>query len=262
MNRFVRCAGSVLAAMLLLTACSLVKKPVDGPATDTITSRPTPTTNPTATPTEETTEEATEEPTPEVTPTDGEATMAAMDDFVSASLRYHATEDDVTATLGDPKASMAHEEGATGATIITMEYANGLVVTLLQATPDEMAHVIGVKITAPDIAGPRGLMVGDSKEKVLASFYRDPDETGSILYCAEKKEITVSETIIVPPRGYIADEPDENGRTEIGYSVPVEPYPDDMDILDFVFQSHGMLTFFIKDGAVDEIAWMVRAMAE
>ena len=182
-----------------------------------------------------------------------------MEDVIVGSIKYGASIKEVKAVFGEPESTNTYMEGATGIDITEFTYKNGNKLVFKNIDGENILY--WVVIVTNDIKTARGLGVGSSESDVLNSFKNDNLGEG-ILYAAKTQKMSESETIIIPPRGYIADEPDENGRTEICYDVPVAPYNDEIDEADFVYSPHGSICFLIKNGIVVEYSWFVGAMAE
>ena len=185
----------------------------------------------------------------------------SMEDVFVGSIKYGASMEEVTAVFGEPSSKNTYTQGATGTDISEFTYKNGN--TFGFESVDGKAPILySVTVVTDDLKTARGLGVGSSKSDVIGSFKND-NVSDRILYAAKTIKINESETIIIPPRGYVADEPDENGRTEVCYDVPVEPYGDKLeDEYSFVYMRHGTLLFFIKNDTVVEYGWSVCAMAE
>lgn len=190
-----------------------------------------------------------------------EKTEFSMEDLVVGNIKYGDSIDDVKAAFGEPASSTTHQEGATGKYITELIYADGNKFTFIKNTDTAAPVLRAVNIVTENIATAGDIEIGAAKDDVINSFKNENTNT-PILYAAQAIKINESETILVPPRGFIADEPDENGRTEIRYDVPVKPYANQEETGNFVYQEHGSITFFIKDDKVDEYSWFVGAMAE
>ena len=245
----------IVSLFLLLTGCGLI---------DTIAPTSEQPTEPSsiAPASEQSTEPSSAEPKESSeTPVPQEKTEFSMEDVIVGSIKYGASREEVEAVFGEPASTNSYTEGATGSRITEYTYKNGNEISFKTMEEEKDPILYWVKIVTDDLKTARGLGVGSSKSDVLASFKND-NLDDRILYAARTKKMNESETIITPPRGYIADEPDEEGRTEIHYDVPVEPYENESDAEEFWYIPHGMIRFSIKNEKVVEYSWIVGAMAE
>lgn len=123
-------------------------------------------------------------------------------------------------------------------------------------------------LSSPEYAGPRGLRVGDSKEKVIASFpsprdLESPSTNVDLLYASG-----TSGDNALPPMGTIETEED-SGNEIVSYVCPTPSYEEQSEpmgvediYLDYVYLEHAMAWFEIVDGKVSQIHLSQGALAE
>lgn len=178
------------------------------------------------------------------------------EDLVAGGVAYGSTREDVTARFGEPDSVDEYTEGATGNGFTVLYYADGNVFWLVTTPEDGTPRLRDVSIVSQGVPGPRGLQIGDSKDKVLEAFRNDNGEP-NVLYAAGTIDI-FGETNYLGPCGYVARGVDYH---RIVYYYPTEPYPKEIGEL-YMYWTHGYLHFEIESDAVSEIFWMVSAFAE
>jgi|GEM_PF-3072579 len=239
----------IVSLFLLLTGCGLIDTTAPTSEQPTEPSSIAPASEQSTEPSSAEPKESSEVPVPQ------EKTEFSMEDVIVGSIKYGASREEVKAVFGEPASMETYMQEATAEDITEYTYKNGN--QFIFTSYDRKEPILyWVKIVADDVKTARGLGVGSSKSDVLASFKNDNLDDG-VLYAAGSKKDLLNETLLIPPRGYINDEPDENGRTAICYTVPLEPYESESDVEEFEYFQHGTMIFHIKDDRVVEYQWFI-----
>jgi hypothetical protein len=183
------------------------------------------------------------------------AARFSSSDMTVSSLLVQATEAEAKSLFGEPQSTETIEVPATGE-VQNLWYYDGVTLTF-----SSEGKLVGAVITAPDIAGPRGVEVGDPIQEVVNAFYVDPESgTSAVLYSAGYVESLDAQ---LPPFGVTMR--NEDGTFVLWYLDPVQPYGEDVlaDPAQYLFQSHDSLLFLFGGAStVTSISWSVGALAE
>ena len=192
-------------------------------------------------------------------PSASNAAAFSMDDLVLMGVKHGAAGEDVKAVLGEPDSVDSLVEAASGTAVETWTYGNNTV---------ELRDGVlsGATISDELWTGPRDIRIGDSAEKVLASFLNE-QEGSNILYSAQSADGTMTP----PPMGEIIED-DGSGYYEISYVVPAvegderAAYEENVasDPQSYVFWPLGLLSITVDSGTqmVTDIGWSIAPFAE
>ena len=202
--------------------------------------------------------------------TEGETRAAAIfgpGDLVVNDVRFGESPEDVEKKLGRPESTGQDEMvPATGEEYYKTTY-EGLELWFFRAEGDTFSLRQAV-LSGPGYVGPRGLRVGDSKERVVAAFPSPRDHGSSapnvdLLYASG-----ASGERALPPMGSI-ERDEDSGNEIVSYVCPTPSYEEQiaamgaLDIdLDYVYLEHAAAWFEIVDGKVSQIHLSQGALAE
>lgn len=195
----------------------------------------------------------------------------SVEDMRAGDIALHDPLERVETLLGEADIRETYTDEVTGASFVTLGYG-GLFLHLLNGR-----SVTRATLNDDALAGPRGLRVGDSYERVIQVFVRDPDMAERALALLDEEDAQPLTLYgepdpqggdVIPPMGVVDPAiSDATGQEEfiVRFIDPSTPYTQQAkQDGSYQFQLHGVLVFFIRaeDRTIARINWTYSALAE